>query len=131
MALMAVAAALAAALVAPQPQSVTGIWYNSKNTVVVDVVACGKGICGRVVRASNGAEAGARKAGSPRMVGTEVLQNFVPTGANSWRGTIFVPARNRRLGATLARTDSRHVRIQACILAGLICRSEVWHRAGG
>jgi uncharacterized protein (DUF2147 family) len=128
MSLFAFTGALGAALVAPQNSALTGIWYNSKDSVAVDVTACGKGICGRVVRASGRAEEGARKAGAPRMIGTQVLRNFVPTAPNSWRGTIFVPDRNRTFTAFMTRNDSRHVKIQGCILGGLICRSEVWHR---
>jgi uncharacterized protein (DUF2147 family) len=110
---------------------ILGLWTNSNSTVVVDVTRCGRGICGRVVRASAGAETDARQAGSPPIVGTQVLRDFELRRPGIWSGRVFVPARNRIFHSTLTRVDDRRIRIDACILGGLICQGEVWRRAAG
>ena len=124
---------LAAATAAPArgaDTDILGRWSNSNETVLVEVTKCGRGICGRVVRASAGAETDARKAGAPPMVGTQVLRDFEARRAGTWSGRVFVPARNRTFRSTLTRIDGNRIRIDACILGGLICDGEVWRRAG-
>jgi uncharacterized protein (DUF2147 family) len=113
------------------PDGVIGLWSNSNATVLVEVSRCGRAICGRVVRASASAETDARKAGAPLMVGTQVLRDFEIRRPGMWGGKVFVPARNRTFRSTLTRVDDHHIRIDACILGGLLCQSEVWHRAAG
>lgn len=124
--LIALAAALSAASAG---DGLTGLWENSNNTVVANVTICGPALCGRIVRASGSAEDDARAAGAPGMVGTQVLRNFQASGENRWRGRVFVPARNRSFSAVITRIDPRRIRIGACILGGLLCQSEDWHRA--
>jgi uncharacterized protein (DUF2147 family) len=109
---------------------ILGRWSNSNETVLVEVSKCGRGICGKVLRASASAEADARKAGAPPMVGTQVLRDFEARRAGSWSGRVFVPARNRSYRSTLTRIDGSRIRIDACVLGGLICDGEVWRRAG-
>ena len=107
---------------------ILGLWSNSNGTVLVDVSRCGPAICGKVVRASASSEADARRAGAPQMVGTQVLRDFQPRRSGSWSGKVFVPARNRTFHSMLTRLDDRRIRIDACILGGLVCQGEVWKR---
>jgi uncharacterized protein (DUF2147 family) len=109
---------------------ILGRWSNSNETVLVEVTRCGRGICGKVIRASASAETDARKAGAPPMIGTQVLRDFEARRPGSWSGRVFVPARNRSYRSTLTRIDGNRIRIDACILGGLICDGEVWRRAG-
>jgi uncharacterized protein (DUF2147 family) len=108
--------------------AIFGTWLNSNDTVAVHVAGCGQRICGTVIRASPQSEADARKGGVQHLVGTRVLRDFEASGAGRWKGTLFVPERGRTLRSTLTMQDREHVSVQGCILAGLLCGREVWHR---
>jgi uncharacterized protein (DUF2147 family) len=108
--------------------AILGTWLNSNDTVAVHVAACGALICGTVIHASPQSEADARKGGVAHLVGTRVLRDFQQSGEGSWKGTLFVPERDRTLRSTLIMQDRDHITVQGCILAGLLCGHEVWHR---
>ena len=120
--------AVAAGLPAPS-EALLGTWINSDSSVAVEVTPCSGLICGTVVRASPSAEQDARKGGVTRMVGTNVLTGFRPAGPGRWSGKVFVPERGRTLRSTLTMIDPKHIRVEGCILGGLICQHEIWHRA--
>jgi uncharacterized protein (DUF2147 family) len=130
--LLALLAGAAAVSVAPQPPAggdlVLGTWINSNSTVAVEVRNCGALICGTVVRASRSSEEDARKGGVREMVGTNVLRDFRPSGPGRWTGRVFVPERGRTLHSNLILIDRNHIQVEGCILGGLICQHEVWHR---
>ncbi len=110
------------------PGAVVGNWINPKRNVTVSTAMCGKLLCGTVTSASPDAQAAARKAGAPPLVGTRLLRDYKQTGANRWQGKVFVPDRNDSYYSTIKQIDVNHLKISGCILGGLLCKSQVWER---
>lgn len=127
---MALAAALTApAIAAAQPaRSPDGLWLNPHGSVAVRTGACGDSICGWVVWASDAAQRDARESGIDRLVGTELLEDYRPSGPARWSGTVFVPDMGRHFSSEIDALSPAQLKIKGCILGGLICKSQVWSR---
>lgn len=105
-----------------------GLWLNPKGTLAVHTDACGSALCGRIVWASAQAQADARDADVPHLVGTQLLENYRPSGRGRWQGTVFVPDMGRHFGSQIAALSPDRLQIKGCILGGLLCKSQVWTR---
>ena len=122
------ASLLLAAPAAASAQAIEGQWTNYKRNVVVQVERCGAAYCGRVVEASAKAQEKARKGGTPRLVGTQILTGLKPIGDGKFRGRAFVPKRNIHATATVRQLNDNVMQVQGCVLGGLLCDNEKWTR---
>lgn len=127
----AIAAAMAFALpvgaAAAPAASPLGTWLNPYGSVAVRTGACGDRLCGWVVWASADAQADAREGGVTGLIGTQLLENYRPA-SGGWVGTVFVPDMGRRFYSKIEPVGSDGLRVKGCILHGLVCRSQLWHR---
>jgi len=106
-----------------------GTWINPRGTVKVRTGDCAGNLCGWVVWAAPKAEADARDSGVTQLVGTELLRNYRGKGPGRYEGTVYVPDMGHSFYSTIVQRDADHIRISGCILGGLICKSQDWHRA--
>jgi uncharacterized protein (DUF2147 family) len=126
-ALLAMAAAVPAS--ASPGEALEGQWRNPKGSIVVRVAPCGGGYCGTVVRASDKAKAGARKGGTPNLIGTRILTNLRPAGKNSYRGQAFEPKRQIRAPAIVRMVGPNAIEVKGCAIGGmLLCKEQRWTR---
>ena len=106
----------------------TGVWRNPKGSVHIELKPCGEQICGYVVWASAKAQADARRAGTPDLIGKQLLRDFAPSTGKVYRGKVFAPDLNATFTGTAQRIDARSLRAKGCLVAGLLCKSQVWTR---
>lgn len=134
------AAAIAALLTAvavpamaePQGASSTppiyGTWMNPYKSVAVRTGPCGDRLCGWIVWANQEAQDDAREGGTPKLIGTALLENYRAEKPGSWSGTVFVPDMNRRFYSIIQQVGPDQMKVKGCILGGLLCKSQLWHR---
>ena len=125
------AAALTLALVAvpavaAPASTLEGVWRNPKGSVTVRIGQCGPTMCGRVVNASASAKAKAAQGGTEALVGTTILSNIRPAGANRWKGRVFLPKQNMHATGNLRLAGNR-LTVQGCVL-GFVCKDQTWVR---
>jgi uncharacterized protein (DUF2147 family) len=104
-----------------------GRWWNSDGSVAVDVAPCGSLLCGKVVFAAKKQQDKARRAGVTEMLGLAVMRGFRGAGTGYWKGTVFVPERNRAFRSTITRLASDQVKVEGCMLY-VLCQHETWKR---
>jgi uncharacterized protein (DUF2147 family) len=105
-----------------------GVWRNPKNSVHVKFQECGPATCGVVVWASPKAQADARKGGTERLVGTNLLRNFTMVKPGVWKGRVFVPDLNGTFGGTAELVDSTTLKARGCLFVGLGCKTQLWKK---
>jgi uncharacterized protein (DUF2147 family) len=121
--------ATAVPVTASAQAALEGQWRNPKGSIVVRVAPCGGSYCGTVVRASEKARAGARKGGTPSLIGTRILSNLRPAGKNTYRGQAFDPKRNIRAPATVKMVGPNAIEVKGCAIGGmLLCKEQRWTR---
>ena len=121
-------AAVAAQTASAQGPGVEGVWSNPKGSVQVRTGTCGDKLCGVVVYASQKAQADAKKAGAAPLIGTTLLRGYRANGAAQWAGEVYVPDRQASYYSTIQLVDAQTLKVSGCILGGLICKSQMWHR---
>lgn len=125
------AAAIALAAVptwAAAPLSAVGVWRNPKDSVHIALRPCGEEICGFVVWASEKAQAKARKGGTPKLVGQQLMRGFVVDKNGVGRGKVFVPDLNRVFTGSATMISERSLLAKGCLFAGVLCKTQVWTR---
>lgn len=110
------------------PDAIIGQWSNAKGTIEVRTRRCGAELCGRVVRASAKAEASARKGGTASLVGTELLRGYRQDRNGVWNGRVFIPKIGRDVSSQIKQTSNDTLTISGCMVGGMLCRTQVWHR---
>jgi uncharacterized protein (DUF2147 family) len=110
-----------------------GIWINPRGSVKVQTGACAGSaagdLCGWVVWASPQAETDARDSGVSQLMGTELLRGYRTVGHGLYRGQVYVPDMGRTFYSTIEQRGANDLKISGCILGGLLCKSQDWHRA--
>jgi uncharacterized protein (DUF2147 family) len=97
---IAMTAAMAFAAASPSAGSIDGQWFNPQRTVLIRLAPCGEAMCGTVTWAAEQARQAARK-GADALVGARLLKDFRPSGNGHWRGTVFVPDLDLRVGGKI------------------------------
>lgn len=110
------------------PAMPIGRWINPHGSVVVETESCGADLCGKVSWASAEAKQDASEAGINPLIGIELLQDYSRGQNGIWHGRVYVPDMGRTFQSTISVQDPMDLRISGCILGGLICKSQIWHR---
>ncbi len=105
-----------------------GIWRNARDTVHVEVRACAPVPCGYVVYATPKAQADARRSGVAPLIGIRILKDLTPNPAGGWFAKVFVPDLNLNLSGTASLVDPDTLKVQGCLVIGVLCKSQVWTR---
>lgn len=106
-----------------------GEWVNPHNTVKVATGDCGGKLCGWVIWATPEAEQDARGGGVQQLVSSKLLQDYRQIDSSHWQGRVFVPDMGRTFASTITLEEPDTLKISGCILGGLICKSQLWHKA--
>lgn len=128
-------ALMASAIAAASPQStpdvVFGTWINPRGSVAVKTADCKGHLCGWVSWANADAISDSRSGGVSNLVGTALLRDYSLGGSGMWRGRVFVPDMGRTFYSTILPEGPNVLKISGCILGGLLCKSQDWHRVSG
>ena len=125
-----IASALALAVAQATGGSIEGHWINPAKSVIIAIAPCGEAQCGIVTWATAEAQADARK-GTPDLIGTALLTDLKPNGADKWQGKLFVPDQKLHVEAKLERLSESQIKVTGCAVDGLICDSQTWSLSQG
>jgi uncharacterized protein (DUF2147 family) len=123
------AAFAAAAPAAPVQADVLGTWMNPRRTIAVRTARCGPGVCGTVIWAAPKAQEDARAAGTPNLIGTQILSGFRSVGGGRWQGQAFVVDIGGTFPGEIVQLSRNQLRIEGCAMGRLMCRSQLWQRS--
>ena len=111
--LLAVLAPLLVAGAAPSP---VGEWTVKDQTARVAIRPCGPNLCGALSWTSDG-----------QGVGEAILLDMKPDGAR-WTGTVVDVRNGTHYLAHIALQAPGALKLDGCVMGGLICSGEVWTR---
>jgi uncharacterized protein (DUF2147 family) len=118
-------AAVAAPASADAKSPLEGRW--KKGNLVIQISPCGSQLCGTVVRASAKQQAKAERGSGTNLIGARLIRDIEKTGANSYRGKVFLPDRNMHARGTIRQVSANTLAVKGCVL-GVICKSQTWQR---
>lgn len=115
--------ALAGTAAAADP--VEGIWQTQPDDgafAFVQVEMCGAAVCGKIIRTFN--EQG--EYDSPNL-GRQIVIDMAPQGDDTYRGQVWRPSNDKIYTGDMTLNGDQ-LRLQGCVLGGIICASQHWVR---
>ena len=128
--------ALATAAGAADP---IGTWYTEDRLAQVRISPCGDALCGSIVALKNPIDP---DTGRPQtddenedpakrsrpLMGVQILIAMKPSGADKWSGQIYNAEDGKTYGGSIAIVGPNNLKVEGCIMGGLLCRSQIWIR---
>lgn len=124
---MPIALILVALMQAAPPASIEGMWRSPGGNSIIAIAPCGEGLCGTVAWASERAKKDASKT-TDRLVGTQLLTNLEQDRKGRWRGKLYIPDKNMRVTAKIARVTDQQLKVSGCAAGKALCKSALWTR---
>jgi uncharacterized protein (DUF2147 family) len=117
-----------------------GTWSTEGQESQVQITECATGLCGTIVglKEPNDPQTGKpwtdshnpdrSKRGQP-LIGTQVVLGMKPAGSDKWSGEFYNADDGKNYRGNLIMAGDRAMKVQGCVLGGLICKSQTWTRA--
>ena len=118
----------------------TGVWLTNEDDARVRIYRCGQDLCGAILSLK---EPNDPATGKPKLdkfnkdaslrgrpvVGIELITGLKPKGASDqWEGSLYNPEDGNTYIGILTIESLLTLKLQGCVLGGLICKSETWKR---
>jgi uncharacterized protein (DUF2147 family) len=132
---------LAAALLAPASAAeITGDWLTEEGKATVRIADCGGALCGTIValKEPNDPATGQHKTdknnADPAMrsrpiIGVAIVLGMKPAGADQLKGRVYNAEDGKTYTGSLILQNANTLKLQGCMLGGVICKSSIWTRA--
>jgi uncharacterized protein (DUF2147 family) len=117
----------------------TGVWLTADDDARVRIYRCGEAFCGTILslKEPNDPDTGrpkldkfnkdAGKRARP-IIGIELITGLKPKGPDQWEGSLYNPEDGNTYAGILTTEGLLTLKLQGCVLGGLICKSETWKR---
>jgi uncharacterized protein (DUF2147 family) len=137
-----IAAALVLCTLTPAAAAeLKGTWLTEQGKATVRIADCSGALCGTIVALKepndpatgtpktdkNNADPGQR---SRPMIGVPVVLGMKPAGTDQWKGQVYSLEDGKTYTGSLTLQNANTLKLQGCVLGGLICKSSTWTRAG-
>jgi uncharacterized protein (DUF2147 family) len=117
-----------------------GTWHTEEGKATVRIAACGPALCGTILSLKdanddsgkpktdkNNADASLR---NRPMIGVLIVVGMKPSGtANKWSGQVYNAEDGKTYTGSLTLQDANTIKLEGCILGGLVCKAQTWTRA--
>ena len=138
------AAALAATLACASPVPTyaadpIGNWLTEKSEATIRIANCGAELCGTIValKEPNDPATGRPKTDknnpdaskrSRPVIGVTIVFGMKPNGPDKWTGQVYNAEDGRTYSGNITMQNARALKLEGCVLGGLICKGQVWTR---
>jgi len=116
---------------AQKAEDAIGVWLNPENGSNVEFYRCGAGLCGKIVKVSDGQ---VRDNNNPDpakrerpIVGLLILEGARQTGDNRWAGTLHNRENGKTYSGFVTVKSKDALELSGCVLA-VLCKTVMWKR---
>ncbi|MGO8954268.1 MAG: DUF2147 domain-containing protein [Rhodomicrobium sp.] len=110
-----------------------GTWRDTQTGATTQIYSCGGGICVKILIPS---KEHARDNYNPNpalkgrsMVGVTIMSGASKAGADRWKGRLYNSEDGDTYTGYITVTGRNEVKLEGCVLGGIICKSRIWRRA--
>lgn len=118
----------------------TGMWHTEGRLAKVLIDKCAEDLCGTIIALKDPIDP---TTGRPQtdtenedpakrnrpVVGIQVVIGMKPDGANKWSGQLYNAEDGKTYSGNLRLNDANTLKVQGCIMGGLLCGTQIWTRA--
>lgn len=135
---MIVAAALAAGVVTASSTlslaaDAKGDWVRPNGASKIRISSCGAALCGKLIwlktprNDTNNPDASLRE---QPLLGARIVKSMKPTAkSNQWKGKVYNAEDGKTYTGFIELTAADKLKLEGCVMGGLICKGETWTRA--
>ncbi|MCV0427973.1 MAG: DUF2147 domain-containing protein [Roseibium sp.] len=110
-----------------------GDWVRPNGASKIRISSCGNSLCGKLIwlkdPRNDTQNPDASKRSRP-LVGVEIVQSMKPTGkTNQWKGKVYNAEDGKTYTGFIELTSTNKLKLEGCVMGGLICKGETWARA--
>jgi uncharacterized protein (DUF2147 family) len=109
-----------------------GTWLHPENGSHINVFKCGGGLCAKVVKVADPSRKDDKnpdpKLRTRSVVGVVIMSGARKTGENTWKGKLYNTQDGETYNGTVTVVDKGHLKLEGCVLGGLICQGPTWTR---
>jgi uncharacterized protein (DUF2147 family) len=117
----------------------TGVWLTGDKSSHVAFQSCGEEDCGKIIWLREPADPETGKPWRDKLnpdeklkqrplLGIAIVSGLKSAGDGQWSGDLYNPLDGRTYTGRLQTLGSDQLQLKGCVLAGLICQTEVWVR---
>ena len=110
-----------------------GVWLRANGNSKIRIDSCGSALCGTVVWEKTPRKDVQNPDASKRdqpVTGLRVLHGMKPTSTpDQWKGEVYNAEDGKTYTGYITLQDARTLKLQGCVLGGLICKSDTWSRS--
>jgi uncharacterized protein (DUF2147 family) len=118
-----------------------GTWNTEDGKAVIRIANCGGALCGTIValKEANDPDTGRPKTDRNNadaslrarpMIGVQIVLAMKPSGtANKWSGQVYNAEDGKTYSGNITLQDANTIKLEGCILGGLVCKASTWTRA--
>jgi len=110
-----------------------GTWKDTQTRATTQIYSCGGGICVKVVVPSR---EHARDDHNPNpalkgrsMAGVTIMSGASKAGSDKWKGRLYNSEDGDTYTGYITVIGKDEVKLEGCVLGGIICKSRIWRRA--
>jgi uncharacterized protein (DUF2147 family) len=109
-----------------------GVWQHPENGSHIRISKCGGGLCATIVKVRDPSRTDVKnpdpKLRDRPVKGITIMKGAKKTGENTWSGRLYNTLDGETYNGTLTLVDKNHLKLQGCVLGGLICQGPTWTR---
>jgi uncharacterized protein (DUF2147 family) len=112
---------------------ILGTWNDTETPAAFSIYSCGGSVCAKIVKSR---APGEKDVNNPNpalrtrpAVGIVLLAGGKKVSDGKWRGSLYNPEDGNTYRGYLTLVSSNEVKLEGCVLGGLICKSRIWKRA--
>ncbi|MDX5594436.1 DUF2147 domain-containing protein [Pseudovibrio sp. SPO723] len=108
-----------------------GTWQRSNGTARIQIADCGSALCGNLVwlktprKDTENPDPALR---TRNLVGSQTILGMKPSGDDTWKGKVYNAEDGRTYSGKMKLISANELKLEGCVLGGLICKGETWSR---
>lgn len=117
---------------AQKAEDAFGVWEHPDNGSHIQVAKCGGGLCATIVKVRDPSRTDVNNPDPNKrkrpVKGITIMSGAKKTGDKTWSGNLYNTQDGQTYSGTLTVVDKTHLKLQGCVLGGLICQGPTWTR---
>ena len=118
--------------VAQSADDVLGVWQHPENGSHIKIAKCGGGVCATIIKVKDPSRTDTEnpdpKLKKRPVQGITIMNGGQKTGSATWSGKLYNTQDGKTYSGTLTVVDKTHLKLEGCVLGGLICQGPTWTR---
>lgn len=117
---------------AQKAEDALGVWQHPENGSHIRIAKCGSGVCATIVKVKDPSRTDVNNPDPAKrkrpVKGITIMSGAKKTGENAWSGKLYNTQDGQTYNGTLTVVSKNQLKLQGCVLGGLICQGPTWTR---